>query len=94
MSVAPSRIAPMGSYTQSDKITSNKKPNKICYNEQQLIFYVIAIVILSIIAYCYFVGPKVYQPQYVDQRVNNEKSGYVIGGHLSAHSGTISASPY
>ena len=73
------------------------KKQLICYNEKQLIFYVGAIIILSIIAYCYFVGPKVYQPQYVDQRVNNNNnnnSGYAIGGHLSSHSGTISASPY
>ncbi len=71
------------------------KKQLICYNEKQLIFYVGAIIILSIIAYCYFVGPKVYQQHYVDRTIhNNNNSGYAIGGHLSSHSGTISASPY
>jgi len=69
----------------------------ICYKESQIIFYVVAIVISSIIAYNLFIKPKInYGQYYIDNRVKNESpaSGLTIGGHLSSHTGTISASPY
>jgi capsule polysaccharide export protein KpsE/RkpR len=67
----------------------------ICYNESQLILYVTAIVIISIIAYCYFIKPEInYGQYYFDNRKTDNNNGLTIGGHLSSHSGAISASPY
>ena len=68
----------------------------ICYKEKEIIFYVVAIVISSIVAYCLFIKPKVtYGQYYIDNRVKNENpSGLSIGGHLSSHTGAINASPY
>jgi hypothetical protein len=66
----------------------------ICYNEKQIIFGVIATVIATIVAYCVFIKPGSHV-NYENVYINNKQSeGFAIGGHLSSHSGTISAAPY
>jgi len=64
----------------------------ICYEETQLIIFVIFTVIATIVVYCSFI--KQPQINYENIYVNKQNEGYSIGGHISAHSSAINAAPY